>query len=93
MLVIRLWFLLFCSINETGDYLKRLWKKKNEREVLITGVTMTSALHMDFIIMIAPLDSSVLQTENSKYKDFLVIDIKASQIRPKVLLRFVLLPP
>lgn len=54
---------------------------------------MTSALHMDFIIMIAPLDSSVLQTENSKYKDFLVIDIKASQIRPKVLLRFVLLPP
>lgn len=54
---------------------------------------MTSALHMDFIIMIAPLDSSVLQTENPKYKGFLVIDIKASQIRPKVLLRFVLLPP
>lgn len=54
---------------------------------------MTSALHMDFIIMIALLDSSVSQTENPKYKDFLVIDIKASQVQLKVLLRSVLLPP
>lgn len=38
---------------------------------------------MDSIFMIALLHRSVSQTENTKYKDFIVIDIKASQVQPR----------